>query len=82
MPALSTTDAIRDVLVYMIYSVCIYDIFNCVCTAGTEIGAGIYSTVSLFNHSCGPAVVRHMYGQTCVSRAIKTVYAGDEILSI
>ena len=55
---------------------------RCVCTAGTEIGAGIYSTVSLFNHSCGPAVVRHMYGQTCVSRAIKTVYAGDEILSI
>ena len=33
-------------------------------------------------HICGPAVVRHMYGQTCVSRAIKTVYAGDEILSI
>ena len=53
---------------------------NSVATSvSAEIGAGIYSTLSLFNHSCDPAVVRHMYGQTCVSRTIKKIYAGEEI---
>ena len=53
---------------------------NAVATSvSVEIGAGIYSTLSLFNHSCDPAVVRHMYAQTCVSRAIKTIYAGEEV---
>ena len=52
---------------------------NVATSVSAEIGAGIYSTLSLFNHSCDPAVVRHMYGQKCVSRAIKTVCAGDEL---
>ena len=52
---------------------------NVATSVSVEIGAGIYSTLSLFNHSCDPAVVRHMYGQTCVSRAIKTVHAGEEL---
>ena len=52
---------------------------NVATSALSKIGVGIYSTLSLFNHSCDPAVVRHTYGQTCVSRAIKTVYAGDEL---
>ena len=52
---------------------------NVTTSVSATIGAGIYSTLSLFNHSCDPAVSRRMYGQTCVSRAIKTVYAGEEI---
>ena len=48
-------------------------------SATAEIGAGVYSTLSLFNHSCDPAVVWNMYGHTCVLRAIKMVFAGDEL---
>ncbi len=44
-----------------------------------EIGAGIYSTLSLFNHSCDPVVNRNFYGDTCVVRTIKLVRKGEEI---
>lgn len=44
-----------------------------------ELGAGIYATLSLFNHSCNPAVSRNFYGDTCVVRAIRTVRAGQEL---
>jgi tetratricopeptide (TPR) repeat protein len=44
-----------------------------------ELGAGIYATLSLFNHSCNPAVTRNFYGDTCVVRAIRSVRAGDEL---
>jgi len=44
-----------------------------------EIGAGIFTTLSLFNHSCNPAVVRHFYGDTCVSRAIRLIRSGEEV---
>ena len=52
---------------------------NVATSVSATIGAGIYSTLSLFNHSCDPAVVWTMYGQTCVSRTITTVFAGDEL---
>lgn len=45
----------------------------------TELGAGIYSTLSLFNHSCDPGVNRNFYGDVCVVRAIKTIPAGAQV---
>ena len=45
----------------------------------TEIGAGIYATLSLFNHSCDPTVNRNFYGDQCVVRAIKTIKKGQEV---
>lgn len=44
-----------------------------------ELGAGIYATVSLFNHSCDPAVTRNFYGDRCIVRTIRSVRAGDEL---
>jgi len=44
-----------------------------------ELGAGIYATLSLFNHSCNPAVTRNFYGDCCVVRTIRPVRAGDEL---
>jgi len=44
-----------------------------------ELGAGIYATLSLFNHSCNPAVTRNFYGDTCVVRAIRSVGKGEEL---
>ena len=53
---------------------------NSVATSETdEIAAGIYATLSLFNHSCDPSVTRNFYGDTCVVRAIKNVPKGHEI---
>jgi len=44
-----------------------------------ELGAGIYSTLSLFNHSCDPAVTRNFYRDRCIVRTIRSVRAGDEL---
>jgi len=44
-----------------------------------ELGAGIYATLSLFNHSCDPAVTRNFYGDRCIVRTIRLVRAGDEL---
>jgi len=44
-----------------------------------ELGAGIYATLSLFNHSCDPAVTRSFYGDRCVVRTIRSVRAGEEL---
>ena len=44
-----------------------------------ELGAGIYATLSLFNHSCDPAVTRSFYGDRCIVRTIRSVRAGDEL---
>ena len=53
---------------------------NSVATSETvEIAAGIYATLSLFNHSCDPSVTRNFYGDTCVVRAIKNIRMGQEI---
>ncbi|CAH1154670.1 unnamed protein product [Phaedon cochleariae] len=43
-----------------------------------EIGAGAYSFLSLFNHSCSPNVVRHCYGPIIVLRAIENIKKGEE----
>ncbi|CAG0891830.1 unnamed protein product [Darwinula stevensoni] len=48
--------------------------------ASVEIGSVAYATLSLFNHSCDPNVVRHSYGEICVVRSIRTIRAGEEIL--
>ncbi|XP_064633432.1 SET and MYND domain-containing protein 4-like [Lineus longissimus] len=45
-----------------------------------EIGAGLYPTMSLLNHSCNPTVVRHYYGDVCVVRAIRNMRKGEEIV--
>ena len=44
-----------------------------------EIAAGIYATLSLFNHSCDPSITRNFYGDTCVVHAIKNIPTGEEI---
>lgn len=43
-----------------------------------EIGAGAFSFLSMFNHSCNPNVVRQCFGTTIVLRAIKTIQAGTQ----
>lgn len=45
-----------------------------------EIGSAAYTTLSLFNHSCDPSVVRHCYGDVCVLRSIKFIRKGEPIL--
>jgi len=44
-----------------------------------ELGAGIYATLSLFNHSCDPAVTRSFYGDQCIVRTIRSIRAGEEL---
>ena len=44
-----------------------------------ELGAGIYATLSLFNHSCNPSATRFFYGNTCVVRALKPVAPGSQV---
>ncbi|RZC42755.1 SET and MYND domain-containing protein 4 [Asbolus verrucosus] len=43
------------------------------------IGAGLYPTLALFNHSCDPSIVRYNIGSRMVVRTIKPVKAGDII---
>ena len=38
-----------------------------------EIGAGIYSTLSLFNHSCNPNVIRNFIGETVIVRLLSSI---------
>lgn len=45
-----------------------------------EIGAAVYSTLSLINHSCEPNVVRHSFGDYCIIRAIRSIRQGEEIV--
>lgn len=44
-----------------------------------ELGAGIYATLSLFNHSCDPGASRNFYADVCVVRAIKSIRSGCEV---
>jgi len=49
-------------------------------SALVEVGAGIYSTLSLFNHSCDPSVVRIFHeGNTCVMKAISPIKELEQI---
>lgn len=43
-----------------------------------EFGAGAFSFLSMFNHSCNPNVVRHCHGKTIVLRAIRSIKKGDQ----
>lgn len=43
-----------------------------------EIGAGAFSFLSLFNHSCNPNVVRHCHGDAVVVRAIRSIEKGEQ----
>jgi SET and MYND domain-containing protein 4 len=38
-----------------------------------EIGAGIYATLSFFNHSCHPNVIRNFIGETVVVRLLSSI---------
>ncbi|XP_046441017.1 SET and MYND domain-containing protein 4-like isoform X1 [Daphnia pulex] len=43
------------------------------------LGAGVYSTVALLNHSCEPGVIRHFIGDVMVVRAIKSFQPGEMV---
>ncbi|XP_031850428.2 protein-lysine N-methyltransferase SMYD4 [Nomia melanderi] len=43
------------------------------------IGGGLYPSVSLFNHSCNPGIIRYFIGTTMVVRAIRSISPGEEI---
>ncbi|VEN41070.1 unnamed protein product [Callosobruchus maculatus] len=43
------------------------------------IGAGLYPTLALFNHSCDPSIVRYNIKNKMVVRTIKPVKSGDII---
>ena len=44
-----------------------------------DIGAGIYATLSLFNHSCDPGLTRSFKGASVVSTAVKVIRQGEEV---
>lgn len=43
----------------------------------SEIGAGIYATLSLFNHSCSPNVIRNFIGETVFVRLLTSVSSNN-----
>jgi len=43
------------------------------------IGAAVYPTLALFNHSCDPCIVRYYVEDFVVVQAIKNIYKGEEI---
>ncbi|XP_049820348.1 SET and MYND domain-containing protein DDB_G0273589-like isoform X2 [Aethina tumida] len=43
------------------------------------VGAGIYPTMSLFNHSCDPSLTRYNIKNKKISRSVKPIKAGDVI---
>ena len=44
------------------------------------IGLGLYSTVSLINHSCDPVIDLIFYHDKCVVRAIQNIQAGQDLV--
>lgn len=48
-------------------------------TKSIFIGGGLYPTVSLFNHSCNPGIIRYFVNTTMVVRAIRSIAKGEEI---
>lgn len=45
-----------------------------------EIGAAVFGTLSLLNHSCDPNVVRHYYSSNAAVRTIRPIKKGEELL--
>jgi len=43
------------------------------------IGAAVYPTLALFNHSCDPSIVRYYVEDTVVVQSIKNIFKGEEI---
>lgn len=43
------------------------------------IGAAVYPTLALFNHSCDPSIVRYYVEDWVVVQAIKNIFKGEEI---
>ncbi|CAK9796407.1 SET and MYND domain-containing protein 4 [Anthophora plagiata] len=43
------------------------------------IGGGLYPTISLFNHSCNPGIIRYFVGTTMVVRAIRSISVGEDV---
>ena len=43
------------------------------------IGAAVYPTLALFNHSCDPSIVRYYVEDYVVVQAIKNIFKGEEI---
>ncbi|XP_037075445.1 SET and MYND domain-containing protein 4-like [Pollicipes pollicipes] len=43
------------------------------------LGAAVYPTLALFNHSCDPGIVRYFSGTTVIVRAIKNISKGEMI---
>jgi len=43
------------------------------------IGAGIYPTLAMMNHSCDPCIVRYYVEDYVIVQAIKNIYKGEEI---
>ncbi|XP_043190346.1 SET and MYND domain-containing protein 4-like [Amphibalanus amphitrite] len=43
------------------------------------VGAAVYPTLALFNHSCDPGIVRYFSGNNVIARAIKNIEKGDLI---
>ena len=44
-----------------------------------ELGGGVYSTLSLFNHSCDSNTTRDFVGKKCVFRTIDVIHKGEEL---
>ena len=45
-----------------------------------QVGAGLYTTAALFNHSCDPNIVRANVGRSMVSVTTRHIPAGQEIV--
>ena len=65
------------------HDVGVIEMFNKECSVrGGEmasLGAGLYNTLSLFNHSCVPCFVRVNLGNAVVCVAIRNIAAGEEV---
>ncbi|XP_064095587.1 SET and MYND domain-containing protein 4-like [Macrobrachium nipponense] len=44
-----------------------------------RIGAGIYPTLSLVNHSCNPSAKHYTRGRNMILRAVRPIAAGEEV---
>lgn len=44
-----------------------------------EIGSGVYSFLSLINHSCCPNVLRQCFGSKIVLRAFRPINKGEQL---
>ena len=58
----------------------VYDVKHPYKSETIEIGGGIYPTLSLFNHSCDPVVVRTFSrGNTCVMKALSPIGKDEQV---